>query len=166
MRRHIANLFVVMTSAVFILIFTIFYFYDWYILVGKSMLPTFQERDIVLVNTQTERFKRGDLILFDFKFKGKSIHFNKRIVGLPGDQVEAKGQQLLVNGKPFYSMANLPGRNVSDFKSVKVPQGHIFVMGDNTDQSIDSRMFGPIPMNRIIGRIDIIIFPFSRLKFL
>lgn len=134
--------------------------YDWYPVVGESMSPTVQPGDVLLVKTGHEDWERGDLILF--RVDGEEILFIKRVVGLPGDRVEAEQGKLRVNGQPWQEG---PARiTVPDFPVMKVPAGMLFVMGDNPPESEDSRSFGPIPEEGAQGKVRVIFYPFSRMK--
>ena len=122
---------------------------------------------------------RGDVVVF--KSKEESGHFMvKRVVGLPGDEIEVNDEgKISVNGKPFAYGGELPsseddhiefeennGRksyrvrymaDMSDHQhKTKVPAGEIFFMGDNRDHSMDSRFWGSLPINRIVGQVSII----------
>jgi len=98
-----------------------------------------------------------------FQSNGEEKLFIKQIVGLPGDRVEAVQGRLRVNGQPWRE-GPLARISVPDFPAQKVPPGMLFVMGDNPPKSEDSRSFGPISEEEIIGRVRAIIYPFSRLK--
>ena len=135
--------------------------YDWYPAVGESMSPTIQPGDVLLVQTSHEDWERGEPILF--QADGEGTLFIKRIVGLPGDRVEAIRGRLKVNGQPWRE-GPLARISVPDFPAQKVPPGMLFVMGDNPPKSEDSRSFGPISEEETLGRVRAIIYPFSRLK--
>lgn len=135
--------------------------YDWYPAVGTSMSPTIQPGDILLVQNGHEDWKRGDLILF--QVDGEETLFVKRIVGLPGDRVEAVRGRLRVNGQPWREgpLADIP---LPDFPAQRVPPGRLFVMGDNPPKSEDSRSFGPISEEAVQGSVRAILYPLSRMK--
>lgn len=114
--------------------------------------------------------RRGDIIVFDSKAADERLV--KRVVGMPGDIVEMRNNVLWVNGKQLAyhdipdpapatdKLENLSGvehavriRNfLSGFRPVKVPEGHYLVLGDNRDNSADSRVIGFIPREEIVGR--------------
>lgn len=135
--------------------------YDWYPVVGESMSPTIQPGDVLLVQTGYKNWERGDLVLF--QLDGEETLFIKRIIGLPGDRVEAVRGRLKVNGQPWregpLSRVTLP-----DFPAQPVPRGMLFMMGDNPPESEDSRSFGPVPEEGVQGKVRAIIYPFSRMK--
>jgi signal peptidase I len=140
-----------------------------------SMIPTLQIGDHILVNKFIYGIKvpftdvaaipvsqphRGDIIVFKYP-QDESKDYIKRVVGLPGDKVEIRGQQVLVNDRPLvesyavHSDTTAPGRRLSprdEYGPVTVPTGSYFVMGDNRDSSLDSRFWGFVKLNKIKGR--------------
>ncbi len=113
--------------------------------------------------------ERGDIIVFRFP-EDKDKDFIKRIIGLPGDTVEVNGRTVLINGQPlaekwahYVNQVKLPPgvKSRNNYGPVKVPPDHYFVMGDNRDQSYDSRFWfhgkgGFVPRDDILGKAFII----------
>lgn len=137
---------------------------------GASMDPTFFNGEYILTSKITYKFrpmKRGDVIVFK-SLQNPNIDYIKRIIGLPGDTVTVKGGEVYVNG----SMLNedfLPVKtNVWDTGFIKentpatIPEGYLFVLGDNRPRSSDSREFGPIPIENVIGTVFYRYFPINR----
>ena len=135
-----------------------------------SMLPTLQIGDHILVNkflygprlevplTQwslgqlpgLREPRVGDVVVFIYP-KERDKDFIKRVVAVAGQTIEVKGTRMLVDGKPQEDEhAHYTGAHV-DFGPFTVPAGHVFVMGDNRDQSYDSRFWGPVPIGDIKG---------------
>ena len=127
-----------------------------------SMLETLQIGDHLLVNTFLYGLKwpfsdnyaiqgidpeRGDIIVFKYP-NNRDIDYIKRIIGLPGDVVEIRNKQLILNGQPVneryikHSQPTLMLPVRDNYGPVTVPQGQYFVMGDNRDDSQDSRFWG------------------------
>jgi len=121
-----------------------------------SMLPTIQLNDQIMVDKfffkHFGEIERGDIIVFK---PPKAAHatddFIKRVIGLPGDTIEIKGHQTYVNGEPIDEPYLLEAAN-EDFGPVVVPEGHLFVMGDNRNNSDDSRKWGFLPIENVSGK--------------
>ena len=96
--------------------------------------------------------------LFGFP-TGNSQDFIKRVIGVGGDRVEGKEGVVYVNGEPVDQSYLPEGVTTSDFAEVTVPEGTIFVMGDNRTNSEDSRNFGPVEEDRVVGRAFVLIWP-------
>lgn len=137
---------------------------------GTSMVPTLHHKERLIVNKAVYWLgepKRGDILVFHAEMNKDWI---KRVIGEPGDVVEMKNDQLYINGEmvdePYLdevkAYASSPYTN--DFRE-EVPEGHIFVMGDNRQNSRDSRMIGPIPIKDVVGRADIVFWPLSEFHF-
>jgi signal peptidase I len=90
----------------------------------------------------------------------------KRVIGLPGDMVDARGGHVYVNGDLLVEPYLPTGTYTSDFGPVRVPPGHLWLMGDNRGDSEDSRYFGPVPESSVIGRAIWRVWPPWRLGFL
>jgi len=137
-----------------------------------SMHETLLEGDRVLVNKvgfHLHDVHRGDVVVFrrppDFPVEDEDLI--KRVVALPGETVEAHGRQVYVDGKQLTEpyVDPLCG-GTQDFPPVTVPAGDLWVMGDNRCNSSDSRVFGPISENLLVGRAFVLAWPFSRLSWL
>lgn len=140
-----------------------------------SMLPTLLIGDYLLVNKfiygiknpftgqiliPLSEPKRGDVVVFRYPMD-KKVDYIKRVIGTPGDTIEIKDKQLFINGEKFedshgwYSNSNeiIPGTQGprDNFGPVVVPEHKIFVMGDNRDNSYDSRFWGFVDDNEILG---------------
>lgn len=138
-----------------------------YNITSVSMYPTLQEGDYVLTDPLTyamQNPQRADVIVMIFPKDGQTV-FIKRIIGMPGDTLAIIDKQVYVNGEMLTenyirqqhsgkNSAGAAGRN--DFGPVVIGAGEYFVMGDNRDSSYDSRHWGPVPRENIIGRPGII----------
>lgn len=128
---------------------------------GVSMDPTFQSGDNIFTSKVTYRlrnYERGDVVVFRSP-KNPDIEYIKRVIGIPGDTVIVRSNQVIVNDRILEEpYINQPTElwDTGYFKEgipVKVPEGSIVVFGDNRPRSSDSREFGPIPMTSVIGQV-------------
>jgi signal peptidase I len=94
--------------------------------------------------------QRGDVIVFEPPNR-PTEDYVKRIVGLPGETVEIKNSQVFINGQPL-DQPYLPGTPSYTMPPRVVPEGHVFVLGDNRNNSNDSHNWGPLPVENIVGR--------------
>ena len=158
---------------------------------SASMEDTLQVLDRVLVSKISYAIgdiERGDVIVFDDPRPGfeqpdedalqratrnlrESIglstpqsEFIKRVIGIPGDVVEGRDGGVWVNGVALVEpYVKEPDKPIGEFGPVLVPEGSLFVMGDNRHSSQDSRIFGPIPIDDVVGKAVVIIWPLGRL---
>lgn len=128
---------------------------------GDSMDSTLQSGDVMLLNRlQFKRYgvKRFDIVVVD----DHDTYIIKRIIGLPGDIVEIKDERLIINGEEFDEYYLDEGTHTDDL-IVEVPKGHYYILGDNREESLDSRILGPIEEDKIQGIAKITIFPLNRI---
>jgi len=127
--------------------------------------------DRVLANRFIYHFKdpeRGDIIVFKTPPAAASCGaggtFVKRLIGLPGDRISARKGVVYINGKPL-SEPYLTGaaKKEANFEERVVPEGEYFMMGDNRPQSCDSRVWGTVPRDNIIGKVFAIYWPPQRI---
>lgn len=134
---------------------------------SESMSPTLQVDDNVLALKFAYRLEapeRGDLALFEGPDGEIAI---KRVVGLPGDEVSVYDGVLRVNGQPRREpYVDYERIDSTFFGPEKVPAGHVFVMGDNRANSLDSRNFGPVPKEDLLGRVLLRVSPLDRVGVL
>lgn len=148
---------------------------------SPSMYPTLKEGDRVLVNKLSYKLhdvNRGDVVVFErpaSEAPSAIPELIKRVVGLPGDAVTFRGGRVYINGtvleEPYLpagvttSADFAPNRCTVDAPCL-IPPGEVWVMGDNRNDSKDSRYFGPIPESSIVGRAFVIVWPLDRLSWL
>jgi signal peptidase I len=150
---------------------------------GPSMESTMFQDNRVLVNKLSYRLHgigRGDVVVFDrITTDGEVVQHDdliKRVIALPGETIEIRKCVVLIDGKailePYLNdydiqQINLEDRcRVPELEPTKISDDHIFVMGDNRPQSFDSRMFGEIELDLVVGRAFSLIWPLSDARWL
>jgi len=131
---------------------------------GPSMNPNLTYNQRVIVEKITYNFvhspRRGDVVIISIPGEDKLLV--KRAVALSGETVAVYNGQVFINGKPLEEpWATRQGG--PDYPSTLVPPRHIFVLGDNREESRDSRFFGPVSMDQISGQVRFIIWPLDRI---
>src|SRR5688572_11393890 len=137
-RRHF--LFAALTLVLLVVLLTSF---RVTVVHGDSMLPTYQNGQMVIVNRLSRGWNRGDVVLVE---AGNEILI-KRISYLPGDLVAINHAWMFSDVAHFFESADRIDA------PLKVPAGHVVVLGDNLKVSDDSRNFGPVPITQIYGRV-------------
>ncbi|RAK21288.1 signal peptidase I [Anoxybacillus vitaminiphilus] len=151
-------------------------FFAPYVVKGESMLPNLQNDNRLIVSKLNKfaGYHRFDIVVFEAP--DSSEKYIKRIIGLPGDTVEMKNDTLYINGKAYdepylkelkdkkmagslltwdFTLNEVAGKKV-------IPEGYVFVLGDNRPKSKDSRHFGLLPMKDIVGKAVFRIWPLEQ----
>ncbi|WP_462409252.1 signal peptidase I [Neobacillus sp. Marseille-QA0830] len=139
---------------------------------GLSMMPTLKDQDRMIVNKLSYKMgepNRFDIIVFHAP---ENKDYIKRVIGLPGDTIEYKNDTLYVNGKAYKEpyldeyKKQVQGSPLTDPFTLEeiigrktVPEGELFVMGDNRRFSKDSRHIGTISMDKVIGKTSVVYWP-------
>jgi signal peptidase I len=124
-------------------------------IVSSSMVPAVEPRDWIVIRDITaadvDDLERGDIVMFRFPpGSDHQLRAIKRVVAVGGDHVEVRARSLTVNDKTI-AIAGAPGPQSARHRAVTVPQGSVFLLGDNPRVSIDSRVFGPVTAKDIVA---------------
>ncbi|MGN7402433.1 signal peptidase I [Cytobacillus praedii] len=152
------------------------FFFTPIVVDGSSMEPTLQDQDRMIV-TKIGEPNRFDIVVFHAP-DGRD--YIKRVIGLAGDRIEYKDDILYINGEAYeepylneYKQKVIDRPLTNSFtleetpvKSDLVPEGHIFVLGDNRRGSTDSRHIGAIPMEKVVGTTKIVYYPIKEIKII
>ncbi|QTM98650.1 signal peptidase I [Sediminibacillus dalangtanensis] len=151
------------------------YLFASYVVDGKSMEPTLYDENLIMVNKMAydlHNINRFDVIVFHANEKEDYV---KRVIGTPGDTIEYKNDRLYLNGEPVEEEYLEPfkkddGKPLTEDFSLdgvtgesEVPEGKLFVMGDNRRESLDSRYFGFVSQDEVVGKVDVRYWPLSQL---
>jgi signal peptidase I len=128
---------------------------------GFSMLPTLKNNELALVNRLAYRFskpERGDIIVFHFPVNPKE-DLIKRVIGLPGEEVVVTDGRVYINGtaleEPY--IASAPAYT----SKWSIPEGYLFVLGDNRNDSADSHTWGMLPLDNVVGKAVLVYWPIT-----
>ncbi|WP_077623100.1 signal peptidase I [Sediminibacillus massiliensis] len=151
------------------------YLFASYVVDGKSMEPTLFDENLIMVNKvayDLHDIDRFDVIVFH---ANEEEDYVKRVIGTPGDTIEYRNDQLYLNGEkvaesyldPFKQGMDLPLTEDFSLEDVtgqkQVPEGKLFVMGDNRRESLDSRYFGFVNKEEVVGKVDVRYWPVSQI---
>lgn len=177
--KHVWKLIKIAVIALIVIIGLREYLFADYVVDGQSMMPTVNDGDRVIVNKisyEWEDPQRFDMIIFPVDHETDYI---KRVVGLPGDEITYEDDELYVNGEQIdephledlkqFSFEedfteDFTLEEVTDEK--EVPEGELFVLGDNRQNSVDSRHIGFINKDQVIGQADVTVWPMNKIGFL
>lgn len=129
---------------------------------GNSMKTTLFDREILLLTKGNRNIKRFDIIVL--KFDGERLV--KRVVGLPGEHLKYVNNQLYINDnliEDSYSNAITISFDIKELGYEVIPDNHYFVLGDNRSESKDSRFFGMVDIDDIVGKTKFRLYPFKRI---
>jgi signal peptidase I len=151
-RTFIVDVMGAILPTVFVVLFVNVFVAQAMIVEGPSMQPTLTSYQRVIVEKVTYRFfhgpRRGDVVVIDMPEEEKPLI--KRVLALPGETVALREGQVFINGhrlrEPWATRWGGP-----DLPETEVPPGHVFVLGDNRAQSRDSRSFGAVSLDQILG---------------
>ena len=136
-----------------------YFIFQPFVIKGNSMEPNFHHGDYLIVDEISYRLKepeRGDIIVFRYP-QDPSQRFIKRIIGLPGETVVIEGEKITISKgteeRILDESTYLPSQNYFDNVSLSLSEDEYFVLGDNRLASFDSRKWGSLPRNYIVGRV-------------
>lgn len=131
---------------------------------SQSMEPNLHEEQQIIVEKVSGYFqipKRGDIVIVHVA--GEVTPLIKRVIGLPGEELEIKNNQVFINGQGLVE-PYLASSTQRDFGPVLVSRDHVFVMGDNRNNSRDSRAIGSIPLKQVEAKAWISIWPIEEIR--
>lgn len=149
------------------------FFMQAFFIPSESMLPTLQVHDRLLVSKLPFWWRgpqRGEILVFkapqNADADGIQKDFIKRCIGLPGETLEVRNHQVFINGTRLeeqYTQETVMKDGDADFGPIVIPPGHYMMMGDNRNNSMDSRYWGPLDRSRIVGKAWIRFWPLDKI---
>ncbi len=170
--RSIVEWVVIVAGAVLVAVIIRTFVLQAFYIPSSSMAPTLKIDDKVLVNKLSYKFhdiNRGDIVVFERppgETDPKIKDLIKRVIGLPGDRIEAHDGHVFIDGRLLNEPYLPAGLQIKLLARQTVPRNSIFVMGDNRPSSKDSTVFGPISKNLVVGRAFLRVWPLSAINFL
>ena len=158
-----------LVAVIFVILFLMIYVVSITQVVGNSMNSTLIDGDVLILSKANYRFfdiKRGDIISLDYE---DTKYLIKRVIGLPGDTIEIKDNILYINGEVYeenYLDKGLeyPDFSLSDLGYDTIPEDMYLVLGDNRENSLDSREIGLISKDSVNGKIVLRIWPINKIS--
>lgn len=149
--------------AILLAVFIRMFLLETFLVDGSSMYPTLKHNERLIVNKAVYYFKKpeqGDIIVFNYQSRPRR-DFIKRVVALEGDRVEIKDGSLFVNGELIEEPYLYNNYGMADYGPYVVPEDHIFVLGDNRNNSMDSRddQVGAISLEQVRGKAFLVFWP-------
>ncbi|HEX5774733.1 MAG TPA: signal peptidase I [Candidatus Paceibacterota bacterium] len=122
-----------------------------FVVAGNAMMPTYESGDYLLVNKLDRNYTRGDVVIFRNPLNASEF-FIQRVAGLPSERIEIREGMVLIDGTPL-DESGYRTENTSGDVSVLLAKDQYFMLGDNRDESKDSRVLGPVPRENMLGTI-------------
>lgn len=127
---------------------------------GQSMVPTLDGGELMILNKRA-KIDRFDIVVVKLAKQGKKEDLIKRVIALPGETIACENGIVYVNGKR--QDEEFSKGKTEDFEKIELKDDEYFVMGDNREDSADSRLFGPFNRSEIKGQTRLVIFPFNKI---
>ncbi|MEW6623277.1 MAG: signal peptidase I [Bacillota bacterium] len=137
-----------------------------YHVTSSSMEPTLLEGDKILVSKLIYRFtkpQRMDIVVFKYPLN-KEVDYVKRIIGLPGEIIEIRSGIVYIDGSVLEENYIII-QPEDDFGPVVIPGNRFFVLGDNRKDSLDSRYWGTVSRDNLLGKVVLLFWPHERLRY-
>jgi len=161
---------IVLAAAIFVISYL--FLFQPHQVIGNSMDPNFEDQEYILTDKISYRFRsiqRGDVIVFKSP-PDPERDYIKRVIGLPNEKIKIQGGKVLVNNQlirenylPPENFA-IPGTFLKEGQEFQIPSDSYIVLGDNRDHSSDSREWGPVPRENIIGRAFFRYWPLEKIN--
>ncbi|MDF2879488.1 MAG: hypothetical protein K0R54_45 [Clostridiaceae bacterium] len=149
---------------IFILLIALTYFFFLGVIPSESMLPTMEVGDLVVYQRKIDSYNRGDIISFKYPLD-ETVVYQKRIIGLPNEEIEIKEGIVFINDIPLEEDYLLE-KPIYEYPKISIPEGSYFVLGDNRNNSEDSSVWGFVKRNKIQGKAIFTVLPLNKFGFI
>ena len=149
---------------IIVILFLLIYVFSLQQIVGPSMNKTLQDQDVMILLKSHYRLfpvERNDIIAFKYE---DTKYLVKRVIGLPGENIEYKDNKLYINGEIVEDKYATGATGDFKINYDKIPENKFLVLGDNREDSVDSREIGLIDKDDIIGKVKIRIWPINKIR--
>ena len=161
MKKETISLWLTLAFAAGIIFFFQIKGIEFYLVPSNSMEPTLMRSDYIgAFKIEPSELSLGDIVVFTSGLKDD--FYVKRVVGLPGDAVAIVLGHVYINGR-ILDEPYVVHRGSEDFGPIRIPNGHVFLMGDNRTNSLDSRRYGPVSTSVLEAKASFIYSPLSRM---
>lgn len=172
MREILETIYELFKTVIFVLVMAFlirFFVFQPFMVQGISMEPNFHDSQYLIVDRLSYKIgnpSRGDVVVFNAP-DHQGVDYIKRVIGLPGENIEITHDQILINGKALdekylpEDFKTLVNENPESILDKQLGPDEYFVMGDNRQHSLDSRIFGSVKKTAIVGKSWAILYPFE-----
>jgi signal peptidase I len=174
-KKEIISWILTLGSAVLIALFIRTFLFEPIFVDGQSMCDTLQDREVMIVTKTDYIFgqpQRGDVVIC--KYPGRTENFVKRLMALPGDTIEIRDHVVYINGEavdePYLTSSRNDDTVTADMELMTLGDDQYFVMGDNRDNSHDSRNYygygktATLTRSQIVGHVRCVVYPFNKIR--
>ena len=160
---------IIQIACILIVLFVIFNYVLMSVKVnGTSMLPTYRDGDrgIMYRYMGFNKPKCNDVVVINYDWDYEQEYIVKRIIGVPGDKIEIRNNQVYINDKPYDDSHRMPDSVMENMPPKVLREAEYFVLGDNRDVSKDSRYIGVININKILAVSGFVYWPLNDIKLM
>ena len=167
LKKKFRSVWLIPLSGICVVVLVRFLLLDWTWVKGESMTPTLMENELILVEKVSkisENIQRGEIWIITYPSGEQCV---KRIIGLGNDSIAILNNQVVVNGMVL-NEDYLKNQILEDMNEYIVPENHVFFLGDNRGDSLDSRNLGirSVTISQLVGRVVCVLYPFDRVKWI
>ncbi|MCK9224774.1 MAG: signal peptidase I [Candidatus Muirbacterium halophilum] len=159
----------IITASLIIVFLVKTFLFTTYIVPSSSMEPFIKKGSRIIVNRLSKNFKRGELAAFNYPLNHR-LRMVKRVIGLSNDKLELKDNTVIVGKEKFdyqkIDFLRIDPDNLEELNSITVPENSYYMLGDNINNSKDSRFWGFVNKSEIIGKVIMIYWPLRQIRVL